>query len=278
MVKLAICLRKERFAMNETQGEISTDPAVLMARQAVYRFAALTLVDPKTGVRDQLDSLARTPLISEAAALIRSLPEALPQELGLGERQLTELDPAKVLARLPGSDQAFNEEYEKTFGLLVSNACPPYETEYIDSKFTYQRSNSLADISGFYHAFGLTLSTTHPERSDHIVQELEFMAFLVGLERQAAEADLSVRGERLDVCRAAQTQFLREHLCWWSPAFARLLSHENPGSFYDAAGEFLAALIPAERALLGVEVPRHEVEPSQLERPEECEGCELVNQ
>ena len=58
---------------------------------------------------------------------------------------------------------------------------------------------------------------------------------------------------------------------------AKLLSRENAGGFYDAAGVFLAALIPAERALLGVDPDDWHAEPSPLEGPEACEGCELVS-
>lgn len=263
--------------MTETNCETTCDAVALMARQSLYRFAALSLLDPKAGSWEQLKARCEDALLCEAAGIVCDLPAAKPKNLGLGERPLSELDPSRVLARLPDSCQEFNQQYENTFGLLVSNACPPYETEYIDSKYAFQRSNSLADISGFYNAFGLTTSTAHPERPDHIVQELEFMAFLLGFERQAADCDVKVRQLRLDVCRDAQTQFLREHLSWWAPALAKLLSRENAGGFYDAAGVFLAALIPAERALLGVEPTEQHAEPSPLERPETCEGCELAN-
>ena len=51
---------------------------------------------------------------------------------------------------------------------------------------------------------------------------------------------------------------------------------ENPGGFYEAAGIFLAALIPAERGLLGVPVPdRRPAAPSQIEPLDACDGCQL---
>jgi len=263
--------------MTVIQQKDSSDVALGMARQSLYRFAALSLLDPRAGCWDRLDALRDDGILPASASFIRSLPEANPKELGLGERPLADLDPLRVLARLPGSRHELNKEYENTFGLLVSNACPPYETEYINSKFTFQRSNAMADVSGFYRAFGLTMSDTHPERPDHIVQELEFMAFLIGLERQAEAGDVTVCRERQQVCREAQRRFLREHLSWWAPAFAKLLSRESRGGFYDSVSVFLAALVPAERGLLAVEASQQHAEPSSLEHPEACDGCQLAN-
>ncbi len=148
------------------------------------------------------------------------------------------------------SPSRLNEAYERTFGLLVSGTCPPYETEYVNSKFTFQRSQQLADVSGFYTAFGLEPSSQHPERQDHIVLELEFMAFLLGLERRAAESDELESGERVAVCRDALERFLEQHLAWWVPTFSKLLSMEDPEGYYGALARFLAAFVPAERALL----------------------------
>jgi TorA maturation chaperone TorD len=246
-----------------------------MARQSLYRFAALALVDPRTGTWADLDALDRDGLLSEAASLIRRLPEARASDLGPGEWPLERLDPAVVLELRPRSARDHNAAYERTFGLLVSGDCPPYETEYIGGKFTFQRSNALADINGFYTAFGLAVSSRAPERPDHIVLELEFMASLIGLSRHALTTDVTHRRRRKDVCRAAQRRFLREHLAWWTPAFARLLSREHPNGFYAAVASFLAALIPAERALLNLPACSHELIPSPLETPEECAGCQL---
>jgi TorA maturation chaperone TorD len=260
------------YARPHANGE-SLDGALSLARQSLYRFAALTLVDPRRGTWEHLSHPATAQLARDAAALVRGEPAAVVQKLGLGERSLSDLAPTLILARLPADADRLNAAYEQTFGLLVSSNCPPYETEYINSKFTFQRSQGLADIAGFYSAFGLEPSSAHPELHDHLALELEFMAFLLGLERTAAASDAPDRAERSTICRNAQRKFLAEHLVWWVPTFARLLSLQDPGGFYDAVSQFLAALMTAERALAGISAPLGQVAPSTVERPEECAGC-----
>ncbi len=262
------------YARPHANGESFDDPLCL-ARQSLYRFAALTLVDPRRGTWDYLSQPSTAQLAQNAAALVSGEPAAAVQQLGLGDRPLSDLDPALILARLPADADELNAAYEQAFGLLVSSNCPPYETEYINSKFTFQRSQGLADIAGFYSAFGLEPSSAHPERHDHLALELEFMAFLLGLERTAATSDNADRVERSTICRDAQRKFLAEHLVWWVPTFARLLSLQDPGGFYDAVSQFLAALMTAERALAGIPATLGQVAPSTVERPEECAGCLL---
>jgi TorA maturation chaperone TorD len=252
-----------------------SDLALNAARQSLYRFASLTLVDPRSGSWEVLDTLRDGHLLTDVCSLIRNVVDSSPLDLGPGERPVLDLNPQQVLDLLPHYRQAFEAAYEGTFGLLVSNACPPYETEYVNNKFAFQRSNALADVSGFYKAFGLAISREHPERHDHIALELEYMAFLLGLERRAREGISPHRDEHLDVCRAAQARFLKEHLAWWVPAFTRLLACEDPGGFYEAVANFLGALIPAERALLGVVLQWTTASTSQEERPDECEGCQF---
>lgn len=251
------------------------DRALNMARQSVYRFAALSLLDPRSGSWKLLDELRGNRVLADAAAFLRQLPQVRGQTLGFGERCYDDLDPRRVLGRLPKTEQALNAQYENTFGLLVSGACPPYETEYVDSKFTFQRSNALADLNGFYLAFGLKISSQFRDRPDHVVLQLEFMAHLLGMERRAAEA-ATINADHRGVCCDAQARFLSEHLVWWTPAFTKLLVLANPRGFYGAAGEFLAALIPAERAIMGLSLASNRpTAPTSDERPELCEGCAL---
>lgn len=262
---------------NETSDTLAWDPAISHARQMMYRLSALALADPRHGTWHALAALSDDPLLPRAAAVLRDEPAASP--LALGEQPAALLDPARVLARLPASPEALNALYESTFGLLSSGICPPHESDYINEKFTFQRSHSLADVSGFYRAFGLDPAPHRPEQYDHIALELEFMAFLLGLERRAADSSGAGKeeknAEQMIVCRDAARQFLRDHLVWWAPAFGRLLAHENPGGYYEAVGHFLGAFIAVERALCGIEPPRMGAFPSTIERPEACEGCGL---
>lgn len=72
----------------------------------------------------------------------------------------------------------------------------------------------LADIAGFYSAFGFAV---HHERPDHIVAELEFMAILL-----LAEADALADGhtDQAEIAADAARVFLRDHLGTWVVAWA----------------------------------------------------------
>lgn len=251
----------------------SDDRALLLARKALYRFCALTLLDPRAGAWEELTLVTQGELIDEAAAVLRSEPRAQADRLAPGERPLEDLEPRHVAACLPPSRSELNAAYERTFGLLSSCACPLCESEYINGKFTFQRSHAIADVSGFYRAFGLQPSRRHPERHDHVVLQLEFMAFLLDLERGAREVPGNKAVEKAQICRDAQKRFLQEHLAWWAPALCRLLDREDRDGFYAAAGKMLAAFLAAERAILEVTPPSPLAAPGTIERPEECEGC-----
>jgi hypothetical protein len=54
-----------------------------------------------------------------------------------------------------------------------------------------------------------------------------------------------------------------------------LLDRANPHGYYAAVAAFLAALIPAERALLCVPPPLSRARPSVGDLQEVCDGCPI---
>jgi TorA maturation chaperone TorD len=161
------------------------------------------------------------------------------------------------------------------FGLVLSRECPPYETEYYPSAEPFFRAQQLADIAGFYRAFGLQTAKATPERPDHLALELEFMAFLLRKERLAwASAEVNAAAmEQAGICAEAQQSFFRDHLAWWVPSFVMGLRRKAERGFYWAVGQILAAFMPSERPRLGVAAPRLPLQPALIERPEEQTGC-----
>ena len=82
--------------IKSTQTEV--DLAVLPARQGLYRFTALCLLDPRAGAWSDLYDPEARRLISAAAAIIREEPSAVPASHARGEFPLSCLDPEDVFA------------------------------------------------------------------------------------------------------------------------------------------------------------------------------------
>jgi len=261
-------------------------------RGLLYRWLSLAFQDPARGLVNLLmDPVLQVACRSAAAALRASLgPDS--GELARGEVSLESLDIEPSLDLLPTDSQVLTERYGELFGLLVSRDCPPYETEYCPQTFSVYRSHQLADIAGFYHAFGLEPSRTNPERADHIALELEFMSWLILKEEHARDSGSDDR-THAQICRDAQQRFLSDHLLWWTPAFAFAMRQKTdriseeselsspPESFYGATTQLLAAFMRAERLHFGIPPPQRLVAPtSGDENPEStaCEGCELLAQ
>ncbi len=261
-------------AMNDAIELPGEREAVDLARECVYRFLAWVLRDPYSAeARPWLDPGDRA-LAALAAELLRAEALAHPAALGFAELPPEQLTLQPLLAHLSDDPAAFRREYDRVFGLVISKECPPYETEYHPAKETFQRSQELADIAGFYRAFGLQPAAACPERPDHIALECEFMAFLLLKKRLVrATPEPAGRCERSEVCGQAERAFFADHLAWWVPAFARGLRRKAEDGLFEAVGQLLGAFIAVERGLLAVPAPRLPVQAALIERPEEQAGC-----
>ncbi|MCZ7534954.1 MAG: molecular chaperone TorD family protein [Acidimicrobiia bacterium] len=105
----------------------------------------------------------------------------------------------------------------------------------------------LADVSGFYRAFGFRVQA---ERPDHVVAELEFAAFL-SLSEAQARRDGNADGA--EVCATAMRSFLRDHLCGWLDTLAEKLHGLDPFGPHSPVAAAASCFIDAEASRLGVE-------------------------
>lgn len=113
------------------------------------------------------------------------------------------------------SEEALAAEYVRLF--TGNGPCPLHETAYGDGRRMNGRPVELADINGFYAAFGLEPSASNPDLPDTLVTELEFYSLL--LVKQAYALSRHWAGQRR-VSEDAARLFLEQHLGRWVGAFA----------------------------------------------------------
>ncbi len=159
-------------------------------------------------------SAAIQPQGKEQDLLIRAHAVGLCAELLAGAG-----DPARGVKELMDALRGFDVEAVDLEGVaaaakvIETGAVPAYETSYEASRgapggMTFQ----MADIAGFYRAFGFEVSG---ERPDHLVPELEFLALLLVKEGYAR---MSGEVEGAELCAAARAKFMVEHLGAWLPS------------------------------------------------------------
>lgn len=202
---------------------MALDLAETVARSACYKLLSLAFLPPRAA--DPLSGLDR---------IVRDLPEG--HRLALGP-----ILPEGAIARPPEG------EHTRLFG--VGLAATPYETEY-DPLAAARKGHRLADLVGFYEAFGFRLADGGKEFPDHIAVELEFMALLL---LKTAQAQVEAWEEARTICVEATGKFLADHLGGWGVAFADRVEAVTVDPFYRRAARLLRGFLLAECRLLGVE-------------------------
>jgi TorA maturation chaperone TorD len=254
----------------------TTDSTVLdLARECLYRFLSAVLGDPYADRWGDVADAGSQRIARAAAELLRGEVPDQAFALAPGESPPDRLALEPLLDALERPISELRAEHDRVFGLVMPKECPPYETEYHPASEVFFRSQQLADIAGFYRAFGIQTSLARPERPDHIALELEFMAFLLMKKRMALETlqDKALGAEHAGICERAIADFFGDHLAWWVPAFAAGLGRKAGEGLYAAIAPVLSALIPLERQRLGLPAPARPVHPDLIERPEEQAGC-----
>ena len=117
-----------------------------------------------------------------------------------------------------------------------------YGLEYaIENEF--QRAQGLADINGFYRAFGLE---TDKERPDSLVCELEFMHYLVFKELNAPDK------EKAWVCYDAQKKFFSAYLLPAAKSITEKILERTQDKFYRNNAQELLMFLEKESEALKV--------------------------
>ncbi len=203
-----------------------------LGRSALYRLLSLACAYPS---RDRIHALRG-----------EALPAALTGATKISRKLAKDVD--RLATRLPSSDlETLKTDYHAFFGHVTLPDCPVYESAYAGSNL-FQQVHGLADVAGFYRAFGFAVSETDRERADHLAVEAEFMRVLTYKE---SFARVNHGPDKVRLCRHAQRKFWREHLGRWLPTFGRLLEARISDGFYGELALVTKTFAAAEARTLG---------------------------
>jgi nitrate reductase assembly molybdenum cofactor insertion protein NarJ len=144
-------------------------------------------------------------------------------------------------------------EYLRLFDM--GGVISPYETEYLHEKIS-RKPFELADIAGFYQAFGFGVRRSdRREPVDHVAVELEFMAILA-FKEQYAEANR--REDHLAIVRDARKKFFAEHLALWGFVYCSLIKDLACDEYYKRLGTLLKGIMTTECTRHGLDAAQYE--------------------
>jgi TorA maturation chaperone TorD len=152
----------------------------------------------------------------------------------------------KLMAKLDNSNLAIiSNDFVYVFGHTLSKQIAPYALEHLKNKDLFFQTQKLADLNGFYKAFGLEVESI--ERADHISTQSEFLSFLLLKQCLAEKDSLS---EEKKICVKAFHDFQRDHFLDWVEMFAKNLTTHIDSDFYLLAGKFLSEFLKIEKSQL----------------------------
>lgn len=155
---------------------------------------------------------------------------------------------------------AIEMEYLRVFTHVITSDCHPCETAYTATHM-FQESQKIADLNGFYQAFGVKPDA---ERPDHVSVECEFMAFLI---QKEAHAIAHSRPRRAGFVRRTQRTFIEDHLGPWVRTFARFVELKAEEGPYAAMAILTRRFFEAEFEELSAQVQELTGPPKPLPLP-----------
>lgn len=141
-------------------------------------------------------------------------------------------------------------------------ACPINESGFIRR----DKGVIIADIAGFYRAFGFELSKNASEKADHITGELEFIAMLLVMLAQAQDQ------EAKRTTHDALGSFSFDHLGEWLPTFCERLTETTALPIYQHLAQLLLGAWTGILSLNKLPMPDGDIQnlPEDDGTPYEC--------
>ncbi|MEN8215055.1 MAG: molecular chaperone TorD family protein [Pseudomonadota bacterium] len=130
-------------------------------------------------------------------------------------------------------DEDIETEYSRLFILAFPNVTvQPFGSYWLEEDQRLMGKSSL-EIKEMMASHGIEIAENSGLLPDHIVSELEFMAYL------ASHEDT----------QQTQQQLLEQHLARWIPPFTAALRAAKPAPYYRLAADFIELLIDSEAPL-----------------------------
>lgn len=220
-------MRRIHFSAKNSRRDGDRAVADLLARAAAFQTLALAFGYPDD---PQLEILAR-----------RWRGLTVPPTGGSGRALLN----ARRRWRAYEHDRAGRHTLREGYHRLFLGQAPVSlnETAYGDGAGASGRTHELADIAGFYLAFGWQMGEHAPDLPDHLAAELEFVATLL---IRLAHARHQGWSPGLRTWREALRAFLGDHLGRWTPHLPVTLAAEAAASPYRTLAEACAVLVADE--------------------------------
>lgn len=216
-----------------------------LARARLYRGLALGFDKPGEGLVAAIeDGVFASELLNAATAIADQ-----DEEDGFAA------ETRAVRDTTPADGDALRGTYAATFGTGGEASISRYELSYAPGSLV-TNTDRMADIAGFYRAFGLERAEDARDRNDYLPTQLEFLQHLA-LQIEYLEAEDNAEG--VAIATDATRSFLEDHIGRWVPRFVDALEEEVETEFYLALGQLLAAFVAGE-------VERFNLDPDEFEQ------------
>jgi DMSO reductase family type II enzyme chaperone len=159
---------------------------------------------------------------------------------------------------IPEDATELRSAYAAAFGNENESTVSQYETGYAPGTLV-TNTNQLADMAGFYRAFGLDIAPDQRDRADYLSTQIEFVSHLALQRAYLAEA-----GDEsgVEIVTDARASFVEDHLGRWAPRFVAEVLGEVEEPFYRVLADLLGALVESDVEILDIAPAEFEAEPT----------------